>query len=56
MVTQHIIDTGIQNFHFIHSKKRWVVLSQFWVKYGQTSRWVTFLNYIFNPMLVFVHI
>jgi len=31
------------------TKKCWVVLTQFWVKYGQTSHWVTFLNDIFNP-------
>jgi len=40
----------------MHSKKCWVVLTQFSVKYGQTQS----LGYIFklylNPMFEFVHI
>jgi len=36
----------------LHSKKCWVVLTQLWVKYGQTQP----LGYIFYPTLGFVHI
>jgi len=36
-----------------HSKKCWVVLTQFWVKYGQTQPLGYILNCIFNPMIEF---
>jgi len=52
-----------------HSKKRWVISSQIWVKYGWTTPnvglkmqlknghlKVEFLNGIFNPTFGFVHI
>jgi len=42
---------------FIHSKKCWVVLTQFWDKYGQTQ--TLGLKFYFkkcNPMAGFVHI
>jgi len=35
---------------FIHSKNCWVVLTQVWVKYGQTQPLGYIFNYIFNPM------
>jgi len=34
----------IKGFVNVHSKKCWVVLTQFWVKYGQTQ----LLGYIFK--------
>jgi len=30
------INITITKIHSVHSKKCWVVLTQFWVKYGQT--------------------
>jgi len=47
----------IKNVLYYTLKKCWVVLTQFWVKYGQTQPLgYIFLNYIFNPMFEFVHI
>jgi len=40
----------------LYSKKGWVVLTQFWVKYGQTQPLGYILNDLFNPMAGFVHI
>jgi len=37
-------------------KKCWVVLTQLWVKYGQTQPLGKIFNDIFNPMFGFVHI
>jgi len=40
-----------------HSKKCWVILTQLWVKYGQTQPLgYIFFNYIFNPTFAFAHI
>jgi len=43
-------------FIIIHSKKCWVVLTQFWVKYGQTQPFGYIFKLHFNPMFEFVHI
>jgi len=40
----------------MHTKNCWVVLTQLWVKYGQTQPLGDIFIYIFNPTLVFVHI
>jgi len=41
----------------IHSEKCWVVLTQVWVKYGQTQPLGSiFLNCIYYPTFGFVHI
>jgi len=40
----------------MHSKKCWVVLTQFWVKYGQTQPLGYIFKLHFNPMAGFVHI
>jgi len=39
-----------------HSKKCWVVLTQFLVKYGQTQPLGYILNSIFNPMASFFRV
>jgi len=46
-----ILNLGVSKIDSTHSKKCWVVLTQFWVKYGQTQP----LGYIFNPMFELVH-
>jgi len=51
-----VIVITIVSVGYMHSNKCLVVLTQFWVKYGQPSHWVTFLIYISNPMAGFVHI
>jgi len=38
-----------------HSKNCWVVLTQLWVKYGQTQP-LGYIFLIFNPTFGFVHI
>jgi len=49
-------NVGLTLFH-LHSKKCWVVLTQLWVKYGQTQPLgKIFFNDIFNPTFGFVHI
>jgi len=40
----------------IHSKKCWVVLTQYWVKHGQSQQLGYMFKLHFNPMFEFVHI
>jgi len=40
----------------LHSKNVWVVLTQLWVKYGQTQSLGYIFELHFNPMFGFVHI